>query len=117
MDFKWIVQRQMAGERRDFEALDRQSAFARAVMQVAGSAIAASTFRQAALQSSGIQTIVSPYRHVTFMHVAQTAACNALHPLEKRLARWLLQTSDRVGLGYLILPRISVLGCWVSAAR
>jgi hypothetical protein len=24
-------------------------------------------------------------------------ACQALHPLEQRLARWLLQTQDRIG--------------------
>lgn len=28
--------------------------------------------------------------------VAQTAACNALHPIEARLARWILMTHDRV---------------------
>ena len=28
--------------------------------------------------------------------VAQTAACNALHPIEARLARWILMTYDRV---------------------
>ncbi len=29
--------------------------------------------------------------------IQQTAACNALHDVESRLARWLLQTSDRTG--------------------
>ena len=29
--------------------------------------------------------------------VQQTAACNALHELDERLCRWLLQTQDRVG--------------------
>ena len=30
-----------------------------------------------------------------FGQVQQTAACNALHPVETRLARWLLQSHDR----------------------
>jgi CRP-like cAMP-binding protein len=31
------------------------------------------------------------------MQASQTAACNRLHNLEQRLARWLLMTQDRVG--------------------
>jgi CRP-like cAMP-binding protein len=32
-----------------------------------------------------------------FNQVAQTAACNRLHTIEERCARWLLMTRDRVG--------------------
>jgi CRP-like cAMP-binding protein len=36
------------------------------------------------------------YTHTLFTQVAQTAACNRLHTIEQRLARWLLLTQDRV---------------------
>lgn len=34
--------------------------------------------------------------HTMFTQVTQTAACNRLHTLDQRLARWLLMTHDRV---------------------
>jgi CRP-like cAMP-binding protein len=36
------------------------------------------------------------YTNALFIQVAQTAACNRVHKLEQRLARWLLLTHDRV---------------------
>jgi CRP-like cAMP-binding protein len=36
------------------------------------------------------------YAAIRGMQVAQTAACNRLHDIEQRLARWLLMTQDRV---------------------
>ena len=36
------------------------------------------------------------YSNALFTQVAQTAACNRVHKLEQRLARWLLLTHDRV---------------------
>jgi CRP-like cAMP-binding protein len=40
--------------------------------------------------------MLSRYAVVQGMQVAQTAACNRLHDVKQRLARWLLMTQDRV---------------------
>ena len=48
-----------------------------------------------------LQLILSRYTIVRGMQVAQTAACNRLHDIEQRLARWLLLTQDRVDSGLL----------------
>jgi CRP-like cAMP-binding protein len=47
------------------------------------------------------QMALSRYAAIRGMQVAQTAACNRLHDIEQRLARWLLMTQDRVGSGSL----------------
>jgi CRP-like cAMP-binding protein len=36
---------------------------------------------------------------------SQSVACNSLHPVEERLARWLLMTHDRVGADELNLTQ------------
>ncbi len=48
-----------------------------------------------------LQLMLSRYAAIRGMQVAQTAACNRLHDIEQRLARWLLMTQDRVDSGLL----------------
>src|SRR5271157_4588531 len=48
-----------------------------------------------------LQLMLSRYAAIQGMQVAQTAACNRLHAIEQRLARWLLMTQDRVDSGSL----------------
>jgi CRP-like cAMP-binding protein len=48
-----------------------------------------------------LQWMLSRYAVVQGMQVAQTAACNRLHDVKQRLARWLLMTQDRVDSGSL----------------
>jgi CRP-like cAMP-binding protein len=43
-----------------------------------------------------LQWMLSRYAAIRGMQVAQTAACNRLHDVVQRLARWLLMTQDRV---------------------
>lgn len=52
---------------------------------------------QKTLESApGLQVILCRYGILLGMQVAQTAACNRLHDIKQRLARWLLMTQDRV---------------------
>ncbi len=48
-----------------------------------------------------LQLALSRYAAIRSMQVAQTAACNRLHDIGQRLARWLLMTQDRVHSGSL----------------
>ena len=48
-----------------------------------------------------LQLMLSRYAAIQGMQVAQTAACNRLHDVGQRLARWLLMTQDRVDSGSL----------------
>ncbi len=48
-----------------------------------------------------LQLMLNRYALIRGMQVAQTAACNRLHDIEQRLARWLLMTQDRVDSGLL----------------
>jgi len=43
--------------------------------------------------------------HTIFVQVTQTAACNRLHTLDQRLARWLLLTHDRLDGDQFILTQ------------
>jgi CRP-like cAMP-binding protein len=70
----------------------------REVVQIAGDGFRVRTGAlQGVLQSApALQRILTRYAVVQGMQFAQTAACNRLHNIEQRLARWLLITQDRV---------------------
>jgi CRP-like cAMP-binding protein len=46
--------------------------------------------------SASLADLLQRYAQALFEQVTQTAACNRLHALEQRCARWLLMTHDRV---------------------
>jgi CRP-like cAMP-binding protein len=50
-----------------------------------------------------LQRILSRYAVVQAMQFAQTAACNRLHNIDQRFARWLLITQDRVDSPSLVI--------------
>jgi CRP-like cAMP-binding protein len=70
-----------------------------AFSQVPGDALRmeAPVFREAAERLPALRRAMHRYTQALFNQVAQSAACNRLHSLEERCARWLLMTHDRVG--------------------
>jgi CRP-like cAMP-binding protein len=73
-------------------------AASRAVVQVAGTASMIATVRlqEAVAQSDHLRNVILQYKETLLAQVQQTAGCNALHKADARLARWLLQTRDRI---------------------
>lgn len=69
-----------------------------AVVRAAGvaSQISASRFYAAFRQSNGISRAIQTHTSALMVQFQHGAACNALHPVEARTARWLLQIRDRM---------------------
>jgi CRP-like cAMP-binding protein len=69
-----------------------------AVVRVAGiaSQISASRFHAACGQSDAIRHAVQTHARALLMQFQHVAACNALHSVEARMARWLLHIHDRI---------------------
>jgi CRP-like cAMP-binding protein len=87
--------------------LGGRHAAGRAVVQVEGqsSQISVAPFRAAVEQSHGIRTLIVRYNDAQMALIQQSAGCNALHHVEKRLCRWLLQTRDRSDTDVLSLTQ------------
>lgn len=67
--------------------------------QLAGAAlrIRAADLLPAAIPGSRLGSILTTYSQAFFVQTAQNAACNGLHAVHQRGARWLLATQDRAG--------------------
>lgn len=78
---------------------DDRSPRGRAVVQMGGEILRLNVdaFRSAVEPGSKLESFLRDYTRVMLLHVSQSAACNAAHPVPERLARWLLQTCDRTG--------------------
>jgi CRP-like cAMP-binding protein len=79
----------------------------RAMIQYAGSAFRMRTepLRDEFERGRSLHDLLLHYTQAFMTQVAQTAACNRLHPIENRLCRWLMLTSDRVSSNQLILTQ------------
>ena len=75
----------------------------REIVQIAGDGfrMMGSALERILRSAPQLQMILNRHSGIQGMQVAQTAACNRLHDIQQRLARWLLMTQDRVNLGVL----------------
>jgi CRP-like cAMP-binding protein len=88
-------------------ALDGRVAVNDAIVQIPG---AASTLdvvhlRKAAAESVAFRAALIRHAEFVFVQAQQSAACNATHKLEARLARWLLRARDLSGTDKLLLTQ------------
>jgi CRP-like cAMP-binding protein len=78
-----------------------------AVVQIGGTAatVGAEPLWQIARESEELRTVLIRHEQAILAQAQQSAACNAAHPVEARLARWLLRTRDAAGSDMLPLTQ------------
>jgi CRP-like cAMP-binding protein len=76
---------------------DDRSRNGRAVVQMSGSILRldVDSFRAELAEGGKLEQLMLTYSRALLLHISQSVACGAVHPVRARLARWLLQTSDR----------------------
>ncbi|MBD2531521.1 Crp/Fnr family transcriptional regulator [Nostoc flagelliforme FACHB-838] len=87
-----------------------------AFVQISGSSLMMKTELLIAEFNRGgeLQGLLLRYTHRLLIQVTQTLACNTLHSIERRLARWLLFVADRVQSDTFFLTQeyiAKMLGC------
>jgi CRP-like cAMP-binding protein len=95
-----------------------RTAATRAVVQIEGTAFRIDTDKLSAIsaQCPTLMRKLQQSSQISTMEVTQIAACNRLHEVEERLARWLLMCSDRVGAKSLPLTQ-DLLGQMLGTRR
>ena len=80
-------------------ALDGKIALNKGIVQIPGAAsvLAVDRLREVADASVSFRTTLIRHEQVLLVQAQQSAACNASHAVEARLARWLLRSRDLSG--------------------
>jgi CRP-like cAMP-binding protein len=90
----------------------------RALVQGTGTALRMTSahFRSEHEKYGTLYRELNRYIHERIVQITQTAACNRFHPIEGRLARWLLMTRDRLGMNHFRLTQ-ELLGNMLGVLR
>jgi CRP-like cAMP-binding protein len=64
-------------------------------LPLVASKIAAASFRKTLTTSDSLHDLCVSYNEIMLTQARITAACNALHQIDERFCRWLLQSADR----------------------
>ena len=67
-------------------------------VQIPGEAVRMTirAFRQEVRAGTALQDVIRRYTQAYLFQIGQSAACNRVHPIDERCARWLLMSHDRV---------------------
>ena len=78
-----------------------------AMVQIPGDGLRLETsaFRTALATMPGLQLLLGRYALALLTQAGQAAACNGLHAIAERCARWLLEAQDRVGEDSFLLTQ------------
>ena len=82
-----------------------RTAATRAIAQIDATAfrVDIETLKTALKECHGLELRLEQFSQMMTMQVTQIAACNQLHEVNQRLARWLLMSADRIGSNSLPL--------------
>ena len=80
-------------------ALDGKISLSRAIVQIAGDALTCEleVLKKAAMQSQPLLSLLIRHEQTVYAQAQQSAACNATHDVEARMARWMLRARDLSG--------------------
>lgn len=81
-----------------------------------GSRMAASAFRHVLDQSPAVRRLAARFDCAQMAQAQQRVLCNAAHPVEARICRWLLEVQDRTGSSKVPLTQ-GTLGQMLSVRR
>jgi len=82
------------------EALQAQGSMGLCLVQLPGTAVRidANAFRKVVSTRMPMQTLINHHLYALLRQILYGAACNRIHSMEERCARWLLMTHDRAGV-------------------